>query len=140
MTDADLNALVRDLNQYGKCAKNPGIIADYSEELAIKAADAITTLRAQLAAETDRANRAEAERAAQIEADAGIADAYVEMRDRQIADESEKAAHHVDVPQILRWRAGKIQSEAIADKIRAQPHDRTALIAAIRDARRAGDG
>lgn len=57
--------------------------------------------------------------AAAYDAAAKVADGYAEMRDRQIAGEKAKAAHHVDVPQVMRWRSGKVQSEAIASAIRA---------------------
>jgi len=73
-------------------------------------ADAITTLRAQLASETARADRAEAERAAQIEADAAICDD-------------------------LHGSIWEYDAYECALAIRAQPHDRTALDAAIRAAK-----
>jgi len=72
--------------------------------------DAITTLRAQLAAETARADRAEAERAAQIDADAAICDD-------------------------LHGSIWEYDAYECALAIRAQPHDRTALDAAIRAAK-----
>jgi len=43
--DAELDTLVKKLRQYGRAAKNPSIVADYSEGLALEAADAITALR-----------------------------------------------------------------------------------------------
>ncbi len=77
----------------------------------------ITALRSQLAAETDRADRAEAERAAQIELSARLLDDWAaNLRDLKI----------YGTPAIV---------ETCAGMIRAQPHDRTALDAAIRAAK-----
>lgn len=97
----------------------------------------LETLNAQLMVMVgeDAVEQIEAAVAAQIEADAGIADEYVAMRERQIAGEKDKASQHVDVPQIMRWQAGKVQSSVIASAIRNQPHSRTALDAAIRAAK-----
>lgn len=129
MTEQELDALVR----------------DHANKLAAlwpdKAADPITTLRAQLAAEsmvvesmargavqaaiklateTARANRAEAALAAQIEVDAGIA------RSRHEENEILRAT----------WATPMLTTLAdVSDEIRAQPHDRTALGAAIRAAK-----
>lgn len=151
--DTELDALVCDLENEAGDLGGWGIDqgsqqACMSSILAQNAADAITNIRAQLAealadvdswknralrqnevanGEGERADRAEAALAAQIEADAGIADYYVKMRECQIADEKAKAAHHIDVSQLMRWGAGKVQSEVIATAIRAQPHDSTAL-------------
>jgi len=62
---------------------------------------------------------AKAATAAAYEVAAQIADDFVWMREQQIETEKAKAAFHVDVPQIMRWQAGKVQSKAIADDIRA---------------------
>lgn len=80
-------------------------------------------------------NRAKAALAAQIEVGARIAGDYVAMRERQISVEQAKASHHIDVPQIMRWQAGKVQSREIATSTRNQPHDRTALDRIIADTR-----
>lgn len=58
--------------------------------------------------------RAEAMREA-----ASIADDYVAMRINQIEVEKSKTAINIDVPQVMRWQAGKVQSEAIRDAILA---------------------
>lgn len=63
--------------------------------------------------------RANAATAAAYEVAAQIADDFVRMRERQIETEKSKSALHVDVPQIMRWQAGKVQSKAIAAAIRA---------------------
>ena len=110
MTGDEINALVERLETMGDVPVSAIL-------------DAITTLRAQLAAETDRANRAEAERAAQIEADAGIADHY--------ANQDYCAMGYPEEGGI----AASGTADMIRREIRAQPHDRTALEAATRAAK-----
>lgn len=123
----ELDALVMALTE--KCQRENTYDALYDD-----AADAITTLRAQLAEALavneelqaavaiaeDYANRAEAERAAQIEVDAGI------------------ASFRHDENEIMRatWATPKLTTiEDVAEEIRNQPHDRTALESAIRAAK-----
>ena len=43
------------------------------------------------------------------------------MRSDQIATEKAKTAHCVDVAQVMRWEAGRIQASSIADAILALP-------------------
>lgn len=94
-----------------------------------KLREIITTLRAQLAAETARADRAEAERAAQIEADAGI-----------VAEEA-KYQQEIAVTQMTKgipWHSADWAFRKLTDVerlIRAQPRSSTALDAAIRAAK-----
>ena len=111
MTEAELEKLMAEVTASLPGRHKPNLVLmTVSDEALWKLIDAITTLRAQLAAETARADRAEAERAAQIEADAGICDEML----------------------------GKIWDDEAYDcaaAIRAQPHDRTALDAAIRAAK-----
>ncbi len=61
---------------------------------------------------------------------AGEASRYVQMRSDQIATEKAKTAHCVDVAQVMRWEAGRIQASSIADAILAlllpTPADRLA--------------
>ena len=116
-TDEELDALV-------------GEIAKLAWSKADVAADAITALRTQLAevshmlalskltteAVLARAERAEAALAAQIEADAGIAD----LCKRQNGPLSPKGRD----PYVQGLSSA---GQAIAAAIRAQPHDRTAL-------------
>lgn len=61
---------------------------------------------------------------AQIRADAlrevlAIAQEAVARRIAQIEEERKKPAFNIDVPQMMRWGAGKLQAEQIADEIRA---------------------
>jgi len=46
---------------------------------------------------------------------------YVQIRSDQIATEKAKAAHYIDVQQVMRWEAGRIQASAIADAISTLP-------------------
>ena len=86
-------------------------------------------LHSQVATLTDQLTRANAATAAAYEVAAQIADDFVQMRQRQIETEKSKSALHVDVPQIMRWQAGKVQSKAIAAAIRAlATPDRTAAL------------
>jgi len=118
--NAELDALVSDLRDHAN--KLPALWPD-------KAADAITTLRTQLAnalaineelraavaIAEDYAHRAESERAAQIEVDAGIVTGF-----------------------LASWDDANINGSSlriVLDAIRAQPHDRTALDAVRRAAK-----
>jgi len=61
---------------------------------------------------------------AQIRADAireamEIANEAVSKRTKQIEDERRKPAHKIDVAQTMRWGAGKLQAELIANEIAA---------------------
>lgn len=73
----------------------------------------------ELAELREALTRANAATAAAYEVAAKVADDYTKMRERQIAEEKAKAAIHVNVPQVMRWQAGKVQSEAISSQIRA---------------------
>lgn len=119
MTDEELDALVKLLRNHW--------LGPHDEA---RVADAITALRTQLAEANARADRAEAERAAQIEVDAGIADALsVEWwgNYKDITHEHSYSQH----------REGMSDgADEIANAIRAQPragaaehgsYDRTAL-------------
>ena len=102
----------------------PGVIDCVygSDPVCQDAADRIEQLEAAL-------TRANAATAAAYEVAAQIADDFVQMRQRQIETEKSKSALHVDVPQIMRWQAGKVQSKAIAAAIRAlATHDQTAAL------------
>ncbi len=46
---------------------------------------------------------------------------YVQIRSDQIATEKAKPAHYVDIPQVMRWEAGRIQASSIADAILTLP-------------------
>lgn len=107
----------------------------FKDRIIAEASDALEAIGKRCVAANARADRAEAALAAQIEVDARIADDYVAMRERQISVEQAKASHHIDVPQIMRWQAGKVQSREIATSIRTQPHDLTALDQTIADTR-----
>ena len=111
MTERELDALVMRAHRYT-------YKSGHDEALSVlDLADAITTLRAQLAAETARAERAEAFRAAQIELSARLLDDWAaNLRDLKI----------YGTPAII---------ETCAGMIRAQPHPSTALDAAIRVAK-----
>lgn len=76
-------------------------------------------LHSRVATLTDQLTRANAATAAAYEVAAQIADDFVRMRERQIETEKAKTSLHVNVPQIMRWQAGKVQSEAISAAIRA---------------------
>ena len=80
--------------------------------------------------------RANAATAAAYDVAAQIADDFVRMRERQIETEKAKAALYVNVPQIMRWQAGKVQSEAISASIRtlATPDQTAALDKLIAEA------
>ena len=80
--------------------------------VAYRAASRIEQLEAAL-------TRANAATAAAYEAAAKIADDFVQMRERQIETEKAKTSLHVNVSQIMRWQAGKVQSEAISAAILA---------------------
>ena len=73
--------------------------------------------------------KSRAETAAAYERAAETAEDYVAMRINQIETEKSKAAINIDVPQIMRWGAGKVQAEAIRDAIRilATPDQTAAL-------------
>lgn len=77
-----------------------------------QAADRIEQLKAAL-------TRANAATVAAYEAAAKIADDFVQMRERQIETEKAETSLHVSVSQIIRWQAGKVQSEVISAAIRA---------------------
>lgn len=129
MTDAELDALVGltrfDLEQADSHMGSASMSQeDYGDWVRYDdASSAITTLRAQLAAETARADRAEAERAAQIEVDAGIADATAKR-----AAGKEIEVKSLGMSELVRsWSAVQSHMTAVAHAIRAQPHDRSAL-------------
>jgi len=101
-----------------------GIVCDENGNQFCQQALALTQSRAETAAAYERA--------------AVIADNYVAMRTNQIEVEKSKAARHMDVAQLIRWRAGKVQSEAIRDAIRAlATADQTAALDAVREEARA---
>ena len=77
MTDAEIDALVKLAGYHHEHALTGRLVLINPDGPKFSAA--ITTLRAQLAAETARANRAEAERAAQIEVDKGLCDAKADL-------------------------------------------------------------
>jgi hypothetical protein len=87
--------------------------------VAYRAASRIEQLVATVEQLESSLTRANAAAAAAYEVAAQIADNFVRMRERQIETEKSKSALHVDVLQIMRWQAGKVQSNAIADAIRA---------------------
>lgn len=98
-------------SDFGLCDKAAAHIEQLEAELP-RVADRIEQLEAAL-------TRANAATAAAYEVAAQVADDYTKMRERQIAEEKAKAALHVNVPQVMRWQAGKVQSEAISAQIRA---------------------
>jgi len=100
MTDEELDALVDRMLM-------PGEVED---DVCILGADAIRTLRVQLADVQARADRAEAERAAQIERDAGIA-----------------LKHRNNLNALTSLPPQSAAAWNIYNEIRAQAHDRTAL-------------
>ena len=104
MTDEELDALVHTLWH-----------GEVTLATVASSADAITTLRTQLAEANARADRAEAALAAQIEADASIADYY--------ADQDYCAMGYPEEGGI----AASGTADMIRRDIRSQPHDRTAL-------------
>lgn len=152
MTNEELDALVQRLTWAAGIDQ-----AEYPFPLCNDAADAITTLRAQLAevraelafvtenrnnwqdtatrrwfrAEEAlaRADRAEAERAAQIEADAGIAEAQEALAAKRANDDDADARSDWDAGLIFGTQVG---ARLISASIRVQPHDRTALDAMLR--------
>lgn len=136
-TDEELDALVRRLTWHREHVVTGKLV--YANEDGPDAADAITALRAQLAeveAKAERrrrmhkslakryaianarADRADAERAAQIERDAGIA-----------------LKHRNNLNALTSLPPQSAAAWDIYNEIRAQPHDRTALDRMLAEAR-----
>lgn len=127
MTDEELDALVKLLRNHW--------LGPHDEA---RVADAITALRTQLAEANARADRAEAERAAQIEVDAEVV-AFALWK-----AEADRAAPNVGRHRTQEMFSGELESTrskwlhiaaAAITAIRAQPHDRTALDRMLTEAR-----
>lgn len=131
MTDAELDALVQRLDDMSDISRDHAAgLLDLGHKVAVnQAKSAITTLRAQLAEaqrlmrlertiadkNADRADRAEAALAAQIEADAAMFDNDMNLS-KQICCNGQMCGCR-----------GATAEEYVTHVIRNQPHDRTAL-------------
>ena len=116
-TDEELDALVGRMSKLADDMEKHATY-DWDEHEDVRAIlNVITALRAKLTAANARADRAEAALAAQIKADAGIADDYTPEKHSGMTLQ----AH--------------VTGRNIATAIRNQPHDRTALDRLLADAK-----
>lgn len=141
MTDEELDEMARDLCHTGelsmpyRCEISDAIttmraqIADqkrFKDRIIAEASDALEAIGKRCDAANARADRAEAEKAAQIEADAGIADRAADADHKYMLKYPDEAN---------RYDFSRHRAECIASAIRAQPHDRSALDRMLAEAR-----